>query len=87
MPKIIWDDDELDEHIIKLLDKNATIENPLAPHTILRMLKDEYKDVTIGITRVTARLNELFNATKIKKTPGKHPKYYLQKRLNKGELK
>lgn len=78
MQKIIWDDDELDEHIIDMLKENATIENPLAPNTLLNKLKEEYKNVKLGIIRVKDSLNRL--SDKIKKTSGTHPKYYIEQK-------
>jgi hypothetical protein len=79
MQKIVWDDDELDEHIIDVLKKSTTIENPLAPNTILNKLKEEYKNVKLGIIRVKDSLNRLSD-DKIKKTSGTHPKYYIEQK-------
>jgi hypothetical protein len=80
MSKITWDDDELDACIIDVLKRMSRNENPLAPNTILNKLKNEHKNVRIGIMRVKDRLNRLFNKGMIKETSETHPRYYIEEK-------
>ena len=82
MSKIVWDDEELDKNIMNILvEASATIENPLAPYTILRLLKESHKNLVLGINRVNSRLMELFSAGKIGRTSSKHPRYYIKEKF------
>jgi len=77
MTRVVWSNSQLNEKMVKFLEANGhcTPETGIGPHTLLRRLKENNRNVILGISRVKDQLYYLKDSSEIGKTVS--DKYYV----------